>query len=101
MEKRIKEAILNGLLTAKTTRSWGCARIYVCLKTKDRKILNAFKKGCALAGVRYLKEAYGTAGKAAYIGYDNATGKEYAMGEKVAKNLNAIGVPVYSDAVEN
>jgi hypothetical protein len=95
----IKE-IQKGLLVQSRGSRGGCGRAYVCLsKSSDRKVLNEFKKALAACGIRYLPEAYGTYGRAAYIGYDNADGTALSQAEAIARNLRSIGVDCYDDAV--
>lgn len=78
----------------------GCGRSYVCLGSKaDRKTLNAFKAAFEACGIRYIGKAYGSGSRAAYIGYDNGNSYNIRLSQKIADNLNAIGVDCYSDSV--
>jgi len=112
--KQIAEAIKEGYSRGKAIGSvGGCGRAYVKISDPrtvedllagvkvDKKAFNAqikeFAKGCELAGMSYLKEAYGVGKHVLYIGYDNATGLEWNRGEEIAKALRAIGLNVYVD----
>ena len=94
-------AIQNGLAVKGSGPRCGCGRAYVCLSSTDRKVLNLFKKAMAACGIRYIGNAYGSGTRAAYIGYDNGTGTPLAQAEAISRNLNALGVSCYDDAVSD
>jgi hypothetical protein len=97
----IAKAIQLGLRVTSHEPSCGCGRAYVCLSKVPKNVLNAYKKGAELAGVRYLNEAYGSGSRALYIGYDNCDGRALSQAKAVAEKLKAIGLPVYWDAVDD
>jgi hypothetical protein len=94
-------AALTAALAAPVTpgRGSGCGRAYVCLSGLDRKASNAVAKACKSLGLMWLKKAYGTAGNAIYIGYDNGTGHSLAKAAAVAESLRSAGVTCYDEAV--
>lgn len=77
----------------------GCARIYVRIATADRRVRNAIAASCKAQGLLYLDASKGPYAHSIYIGYDNATGREYAQGEAFAAVLNAHGISAYVDGV--
>lgn len=84
------------------SRGYGCGRAYVCLSSEnDRKTVNAVSAAAKKLGKLFLRKAYGAGNNAIYIGYDNATGRELARSEAIAKALTAKGIPAYSEAVED
>lgn len=100
-KQEIKEALIAANAAPYTPgRGYGCGRAYVVLSCAkaDVKLVEA---ACKDLGLMYLKDAYGTSGKAIYIGYDNADGKALAKSEAFAKELNARGISCYSDAVSD
>jgi len=98
MITEIVNAIQNGLKANGTGPRGGCGRAYVCFYDTDRKTLNTIKKAASQCGLRYLPKAYGVGSKAIYVGYDNATGRQLAQAEAIAKNLRDIGIECYDDA---
>lgn len=98
----ILNAINQGLTAPSTGPRCGCGRAYVCLSKKaDRATLNLFKGAAEAAGLRYLSKAYGVGDRAVYVGYDNADGRALAQAEAIAKNLRALGLDVYDDAMSD
>jgi hypothetical protein len=92
--------IQKGLMVTSSGNRSGCGRAYVCLSLgSSKETLNAFKKALEACGIRYLSKAYGTYGRAAYIGYDNADGIALSQAEAIARNLRSIGVDCYDNAV--
>ena len=74
----------------------GCGRIYVCIVNKDlARKLNA---ACTMAGLSYQARCYYGAPRAIYIGYDNATGAEYARGVAFASYLSSHGIEAVCEA---
>lgn len=98
-KNQIAEAILEGIKVRGNGGRCGCGRAYVSLGKVDRKVLRAYQDGAKLAGVRYLPEAYGAGKRCLYIGYDNADGVALAQAEAIAKNLQALGLPAFDEAV--
>ena len=82
------------------SRSCGCGRAYVCV-TADRATVNAVAAAAKKLGLTFLRKAYGTAGNAFYVGYDNADGKAFAKAFAVAEELTKRGVPAYFDGVSD
>lgn len=78
----------------------GCGRAYVIL-TGPKEQIKLVVKACTALGLMFLKKAYGTAGNAIYIGYDNADGRALGKSEAFAQALNEHGVPCYADAVSD
>jgi hypothetical protein len=99
MKDKIKNAIEEGLKAVGTGPRCGCGRAYVSLSKVDRKTLNAYKAAAKELGLLYLSEAYGAGRRCIYVGYDNATGVPLARAEEIAKNLRALGLPAYDEAV--
>ncbi len=84
----------------KPTPACGCGRAYVCLSSKnDRRVVNSAAKAAKLLGLTFLRKAYGTAGNAFYMGYDNADGRSLGRAHAFAKILNEKGIDCYVDAV--
>lgn len=68
-----------------------CARVYVVVYgPKLRTVKAAAKK----LGIRWTHRGI-------YVGYDNATGREYMRGEAVAKFLESAGVDCYQHTDED
>ena len=97
---QLKDAIRSGLTERGTGPRCGCGRAYVVLSSKaDKKTLNLFKSAVTECGLKYIGKAYGSGNRSAYVGYDNGTGTPLAQAEAIAKNLRALGLDVYDDAV--
>jgi hypothetical protein len=93
--QNIAKLAFDAMATAKTTGSrGGCGRVYVELSDENYK---SIRKGSKVAKV-FEKAGFkmfprpGYTGVRIYIGYDNATGLEYAKGEKVVEILKANGL---------
>lgn len=72
----------------------GCGRVYVELFTDQYKTIrkgSAVAKAFEKAGFKMFTRPNYT-GVQIYIGYDNATGLEWDMGEKVVESLRANGL---------
>ena len=82
------------------SRASGCGRAYVVM-TCGKDSLKLVVKACKALGLMYLAKAYGTAGKAIYIGYDNADGKALGKSKVFAAVLNERGLPCYDDAASD
>lgn len=105
----IATAIQQGKASYATVQQFGgCGRAYVCIgyygdysskedKATTRKIRNQVKKAAEKLGMTYQTKAYGVGGHALYIGYDNATSKQWSQACQVAKNLKALGIDAYED----
>lgn len=96
-ENQLVDAISAGLSAHGTGSVGGCGRAYVCFAKIPTKELNEIKRALARCGVRYLNDAYGVGKRAAYIGYDNATGHAWAQAEAVASNLKQLGIVCFAD----
>lgn len=72
-----------------------CGRIYVCIvdKAHGRGIARAAKK---LGKIYQGRGHYGVT-NALYVGYDNATGREFARGTAIVAVLVANGIRAYRD----
>ncbi len=75
----------------------GCARIYVDVSLPDRASKNAVTTAAKALGLSYGTNHYSKSKTSLYIGYDNATGREYAKGQAVADALTALGWSAYAD----
>ncbi len=76
----------------------GCGRAYVvlaCGAAERRAVATA----CKALGLMYLPKAYGTAGAAIYMGYDNADGRALGKARAFAAALKDRGIACYDDAV--
>lgn len=76
--------------------SGGCARVYVCIIGKD--LSRKLKSACTMAGLTYQARCHYGAPRAIYIGYDNATGAEYARGVAFADYLSTHGIEAVCEA---
>lgn len=76
----------------------GCGRAYVCVSA-DKKTTNQVAAACKALGLTFLRKAYGTAGNAIYLGYDNADGRALARSKAFAAVLTQHGIPAYDEAV--
>lgn len=104
-------AILTKAKPAPVTpnRASGCGRVYVCLSRPfdattlkyqklDPRLVKAVEAAAARTGTIFQRKAHYGMTNALYVGYDNATGRELARGEMLAKLLTEAGVPAYMDA---
>lgn len=66
-----------------------CARCYVTVYGPKARTVKA---AAAKLGIRWTYRGL-------YVGYDNATGYEYAKAEAIAKALKAAGVDCYAETV--
>lgn len=106
MDKALKtQAEIVKILTEANNASFtparvtgGCGRAYVVMAT-DKATTRQVDNACAAVGLKFLAKAYGTAGNAIYIGYDNADGRALAKSQAFADVLNAAGLRCYADAV--
>lgn len=96
-ENQIVDMIRDGLTAIGTGSVGGCGRAYVCFSKMPIKQLNEVKRALERCGIRYLNEAYGVGKRAAYIGYDNATGDAWEKAVAIANNLRSIGISCYED----
>lgn len=90
-----KQAYSQMAKAVSTGSRGGCGRVYVEITDhkyksirKGSKVAKAFEA----AGFKMFPRP-GYTGVRIYIGYDNATGKEWAQGEAVAESLKAAGIP--------
>lgn len=103
-------AVLAEVKTSTVTpvRASGCGRVYVCLsgfdmtsmtsRKVDAKIVKAVAEAAKKVGMIFQRKAHYGMTNALYVGYDNATGRELAKGELLARRLTEAGVPAYCDA---
>ncbi len=75
----------------------GCGRVYVEIISPKVRANSKIAKLIESFGYRMTSRPYSTGKNRIYVGYDNATGKEYMMGEIIAKELKAVGVSCYVD----
>jgi len=75
----------------------GCARIYVDLSLPGHASKVAVAKAAKALGLVYGPNYYSKCKTSIYIGYDNATGREYAKGVAVAAALAAAGWSASAD----
>lgn len=90
-------------------RASGCGRVYVCLsgsmnpetlvyeKVKP-EVVKAVAKAAEATGMIFQRKAHYGFTNALYVGYDNATGRELALGEALAQKLSDVGIKAYCDA---
>lgn len=92
---KIMEQAFSEARNAPNERAYGCGRIYVVITDKDhvKGIAAAAKK----LGRIFQRNAYYGMKNALYVGYDNASGKEMAMGAAVVRVLKANGISCYRD----
>lgn len=73
----------------------GCGRVYIEFSDRIRKgskVAKAFEA----AGFKMFPRPH-FSGVRIYVGYDNATGKEWAEGVAIAKVFKDAGIPCYVD----
>lgn len=92
--ERIVRVASESVVNAKRIGSvGGCGRVYVSLGkirkgSKVEKIISRYFK--------LMSRPYSTY-KQIYVGYDNASGLEWNMGELIAKTFNDNGISAYVD----
>lgn len=86
---------LRAAADAKPEFRSGCGRVYVCIV--DKAHVKGVEKAAMAAGRRFLRKGYAGMRNVLYVGYDNATGKELAMGTAMAKVFEAHGIKCYRD----
>ena len=75
----------------------GCGRVYV--EIVSPKITKSSKLGKIIQSLGLLMTSrpyYGGSSRI-YVGYDNASGQEYKLGEIIEEKLKAVGVQCYVD----
>lgn len=101
MSSQVTRAIETAFaLPAEARRACGCGRAYVVF-AEPRGVVNAVATSCRELGLLFLRKAYGTAGNALYVGYDNADGAALGRAHVVSDELNRVGFRTYVDAVED
>ena len=81
-------------------RVGGCARVYVKVGFETMRQNSKYAKALARAGFRVTRKP-GETGVVIYVGYDNATGLQWAQGQAIADAFNVNGIPAYKDAQED
>jgi hypothetical protein len=75
----------------------GCGRVYVFVGYKPLRKNAKAVKTLQKAGFRMMPRP-GDSGVLIYVGYDNASGRELAMGEAIAQSFRDAGIAAGMDA---
>lgn len=81
-------------------RVGGCARIYVSVGRETLRRNSKYAKALQSAGFKVFSRPM-RSGVFIYVGYDNATGYEYAKGQAIAQAFRGEGIPAGCDADED
>lgn len=74
----------------------GCGRVYITVTSEKLKLNTGLGKALLIAGFKVMARPYSKL-KHIYIGYDNATGREWAQAEAAADVLKSAGISCYVD----
>lgn len=75
----------------------GCGRVYVTVGYKTINKNSKATKTLESVGFRMTRRPYNS-GLHIYVGYDNASGRELAMGEAIAQSFRESGIAAFADA---
>lgn len=74
----------------------GCGRVYVTVGYKSLNARSKATKTLNSAGFKMTRRPYNS-GFHIYVGYDNASGRELAMGEAIAQSFRDSGIAAFAD----
>jgi hypothetical protein len=107
MEKRVLSKVEIGVaMSAAMSAPWsaapscGCGRAYVCVSGSAAE-KRAIAAECKRLGLMWLAKAWGVAGPAIYMGYDNADGRAMGRAKAFAEVLKAHGLSAYADGASD
>lgn len=87
---------LKNIVAAEAIPLNGCGRVYVMIGYKKMLKSHAVAKALTAMGFK-LTPRPGFTGLALYVGYDNATGRQWSLAHAYAETLKGYEITAYAD----